>query len=147
MHPYLAIREKYVAEIPEGCMTWEQVVGWHLADPLGHVIKGEDFFVMGRAVDSTAPAVDVLDLTHRFEPAACDAWFLFAFAGDKEKAWHALPYELPLLAWQKFHDPELELRFLSAAAIRRLCRSTHGETTSNAGHANHVRAARASDRC
>lgn len=103
-------------------MTWEHQVGWYLAHPHGHVHKGPDFFVMGRAVVKSAGEL-CRDLTYEFETAECDTWFLAAFAGDKRKAWRALPHPLPWLCWQKFHDPDLELRFLPSLRIESLCNS------------------------
>lgn len=120
MAPYDQIRAKYMAHWQPGIMTWEELVGWFLASPHGHVAKAPDFFVMGRAIIK-AQAEHARDLTHVFEPAECDAWFLVAFAGDKLKAWRSLPHSLPWLAWQKFHDPDLELRFLETARIQSLC--------------------------
>lgn len=116
--PYEKIRAAYLKQ-GEG-MTWEELVGWHLADPLAYVVKTPDYFIMGRAVIKGASSEDIRDLRVRFPEHKCDAWFLYAFAGDMSKAWAALPRPLPWLAWERFGDPEKELRFISAAVIHRL---------------------------
>lgn len=125
MTPYLQMRALYIEHHRPGEMTWEELVGWHLADPLAHIVKAPTFFVMGRAVSSAAPPAMIRDLTFLFSPGECDAWHLWAFAGDMNKAWRALPHELPFLAWERIGDPGKELRFISAAAIHRHSR-THG---------------------
>lgn len=117
--PYDQIRAAYLKH-GEG-MTWEELVGWHLTNPLAYVVKTPDYFVMGRAVIKEASRTDILDLRVTFQPGSCNAWFLYAFAGDMQKAWAALPYELPWLAWERYGDAEMELRFLSAAQIKRHC--------------------------
>lgn len=116
--PYEKIRAAYLKQ-GEG-MTWEELVGWHLADPLAYVVKTPDYFIMGRAVIRGASAEDIRDLRVRFPQQKCDAWFLYAFAGDMSKAWAALPYKLPWLAWERFGDPEKELRYISSEVIHRL---------------------------
>lgn len=100
-------------------MSWEELVGWHLADPFAYVIKTPDYFIMGRAVIKGASSEDIRDLRVRFDPAKCDAWFLYAFAGNMSKAWAALPFHLPWLAWERFGVSEKELRFIPTASIHR----------------------------
>lgn len=60
---------------------WEMLVGFHLADPSCHLVKGPEFFVMGRAVDKLAKPEEIRDPTHAFKHDECIAWFLYAFAG------------------------------------------------------------------
>lgn len=117
--PYEKIRALYL-KADGGGMTWEELVGWHLADPLAYVVKTPDYFVMGRAVTKGASAEDIRDLRVRFPVDKCDAWFLYAFAGDMGKAWAALPFRLPWLAFERIGATEKELRFISADAIQRL---------------------------
>lgn len=117
--PYDEIRSAYIAHTDPAAMSWEALVGWHLANPRGHVIKDPSFFVMARAVDLNAGEEAVLDLTHDFDPQFCDAWFLYAFAGDKQKAWRALPFELPWLCFQRLCSPGNELHYLRTRSIRR----------------------------
>lgn len=122
--PYEDIRGAYLKQ-GGGGMTWEELVGWHLADPFAYVVKTPEYFIMGRAVNKSANVDDIRDLRVRFAPQNCDAWFLYAFSGDMKKAWAALPYELPWLAWERFGDPEKELRFISAASIHRHSNQSH----------------------
>lgn len=117
--PYDEIRAAYIKHADPAAMSWEALVGWHLANPRGHVIKDPSFFVMGRAVDINAGEESVLDLTHDFDPQFCDAWFLYAFAGDKEKAWRALPFELPWLCFQRLGSTGNELHYAPTRAMRR----------------------------
>lgn len=119
--PYEDIRGAYI-NLGGGGMTWEELVGWHLADPFAYVVKTPEYFIMGRAVVKGATAADIVDLRVRFDQSKCDAWMLYAFAGDKRKAWAALPRPLPWLCWHKFHDSENELRWLPAARIESLCK-------------------------
>lgn len=119
MSPYERIRDTYQANRDSNGMTWEELVGWHLANPSAYVIKAPDYFVMGRAVLKLGGDL-CRDLTFHFKPEECDTWFLYAFAGNMSKAWAALPHELPWLAWERFGDPEKELRFHRSASLRRL---------------------------
>jgi hypothetical protein len=125
MSPYHQIRVAYLAGDRPAGVSWEELVGYHLANDLFHLVKGPDFFVMGRAIVKGAPLEQIRDLTHRFEPSDCTAWHLWSFAGDMGKAWRALPYELPWLAWERLHEAENELRYVSSASIKRLS-ITHG---------------------
>lgn len=116
--PYDQIRALY-AQDPTLAMTWEELVGWHLADPLAYVIKEPEFFVMGRAVPKAARPEDIRDLRVRFPVEQCDAWHCFAFAGDMRKGFRALPYNLPWICWERYTSKEKELQFVSTASIRR----------------------------
>ena len=118
MSPYHAIRKLYV-ECPGLPMTWEQLVGWHLDYPFAHVYKSSDFFVMGRPVVKGVPAAMIRDLTVHFPISRCDAWFLYAFGGDIEKAWSVLPYELPWMCWDRWDRPTNELRWVATESFRR----------------------------
>jgi len=126
LSPYDQIRGAYCEQREEGMLTWEELVGWHLGDPCGYVIKRPDFFVMGRAVIKAAGA-NVTDLRVRFEPSKCDAWFLYGFAGSMQAGLAALPFELPWLAWERYGDPLKELRFVSTASIRAFIQSDYGK--------------------
>lgn len=117
MTPYEAIRSKYL-EAPGVGLTWEELVGIHLAHPDCYVIKGPNYFVMGRAVARAAAVELIRDFTHRFNASECDTWHIYAFAGDMGKAFRSLPYPLPWLAWERIHDPEL--RFISTEFVKRM---------------------------
>lgn len=119
--PYEQIRLAYLKQVGTG-MTWEELVGWHLADPHAYVVKEPDFFIMGRAVIKAASTEDIRDLRVSFPPDKCDAWFLYAFAGDMGKALDALltkAHRYGWVAWERFGDPEKELRFVRAASVRK----------------------------
>jgi hypothetical protein len=122
MNPYLEIRKKYVEDGDATIhLSWEELVGFHLANKSCYVIKGPDFFVMGRAVCKEADPIHIRDLTYVFEKEDCNAWFLYAFSGDMAKAFRAIPYELPWLAWDRFHDQHGDMRFMPIKTVRRLC--------------------------
>lgn len=118
--PYDQIRAAHIRHAGPGSMTWEELVGWHLANPFGHVVKHPEFFVMGRAVRKNASDAQILDLTHEFAPIECDAWFLYAFAGDMKKAWAALPFYLPWLCWQRIASAGNDLHWVTTESIRKL---------------------------
>ena len=63
----------------------------------GFVFSTPDFFIMGRELDG--------------------GWFIDSFAGDMDKAWDILPYELPTVAFQRFDN---DLRFVPIERLRRL---------------------------
>jgi hypothetical protein len=134
--PYAQIRALYQRR--SLALTWEQLVGWHLADPLAYVIKEPDFFIMGRAVRKDASPDDIRDLRIRFE-RGCDAWFIYAFAGDMGRALDALlakSHTYRFIAFERFDREEKELHFMETARIRE--KLTDGLQTFHAGHADDV---------
>ena len=88
----------------------------------GFVFATPDFYVMGRPVRKYAPLEQILDVTHRFDPATCDCWYVFLLTGDVRKAWSILPYELPWMCWVRDNDPHDDLRFYETARLMRLSR-------------------------
>ena len=121
MSPYEKIRATYLLHCGPDDMTWEELVGWHLADPRAYVIKEPDFFIMGRAVHKDAPAADIRDLRVCFPPDRCNAWFLYAFAGDMEKAINVLldkTHAHPWLAWERYGSTSKELTWHQSSRIR-----------------------------
>lgn len=99
-------------------MTWEELVGWHLGNPLAVVFKDKDYFVMGRGVSRHAAPEVIRDLTHGFYPAQCDAWFLFAFAGDMAKAVRLHLHGYAWVGWERYGSTEKELHWYLCARIR-----------------------------
>lgn len=80
----------------------------------GFVYATPFFFVMGRAVA-------------RVEGGPVDAWFIEAMAGDTQRAWSILPWELPWIGFQRFDS---DLRFYPIGTLRRLTTlNTHGRIT------------------
>jgi hypothetical protein len=117
MKPYDELRALYTAQpMP---MTWEEIVGWHLACPNAEFHKGADFVVMGRPVVKAAGAF-ARDLLMHFPAHLCDAWYVFAMAGNMRRAVASMPYELPWIAFERFGRPEKDLRFIATASLRRL---------------------------
>jgi hypothetical protein len=125
--PYDSIRALYVAEnLP---LSWEELVGWHLADPLGYVIKEPDFFIMGRAVVKSAGEDNIRDFRVRFPAASCDAWFLYAFAGDMTKAMDRLidkTHHREWIAWERFNRTDKCLSWHKTARIRQQLAKPNG---------------------
>ena len=67
----------------------------------GYVVSTPEVFVMGRAVSSRARLEEVRDPWRVFDAAVCDAWLVYALAGDVAAGLRAMPYRLPLLAWER----------------------------------------------
>ena len=63
----------------------------------GFVFSTPYFFIMGRELEG--------------------GWFIESFAGDMDKAWSILPYELPFVSFQRFDN---SLRFIPIERLRRL---------------------------
>lgn len=82
----------------------------------GFVHSTPDFFIMGRPVVRAAAPALILNPSHPFARAECDAWMVYLAAGDLGKAWQVLPWPLPWLVFERNN----ELRFVSADAIKRL---------------------------
>lgn len=120
MAPYDEIRAKYVAHQQPGMMSWEELVGWHLADPDAYCIKTPAYFVMGRAVERAVGPDKIRDLTVRFNAATTDTWHIWAMAGDLSLAWRALPYRMTWFAWERFLNPGNDLHFFSVDRIEAL---------------------------
>jgi hypothetical protein len=98
----------------EPCVrTFEQDLNWHLEH--GFVFSRPDFFVMGRPVVHTAPAIYIVG-QHRFPSAVCDCWHVYLMAGNVGRAWSMLPWDLPWVSFER----ENVLRFHPLASIRRL---------------------------
>lgn len=84
----------------------------------GHVFSTDDFFVMGRQVNRSAPASLIVDPSIRFDEARCDCWHIYLFAGDMVKAWQVMQ-GLRWLPWFSF-ERRNDLRFYLAEHIKRL---------------------------
>ncbi len=89
----------------------------------GFLFATPDFYVMGRPVRKYAPIEQILDVTHRFDVATCDTWFVFLLTGDVRKAWAILPWELPWMCWVRDNDPTQELRFFETRRLMRLSKT------------------------
>lgn len=106
-------RAARVYELEPCARTFAEDVEWHLAN--GFVFSRPDFFVMGRPVVSQADPALVVGL-HRFPSVVCDCWHVYLHAGNMARAWDMLPWELPLVSFERGNV----LRVYRLAAIRRL---------------------------
>ena len=112
MRPLELARRVYDLE-PCARTFWEDV-DWHLLN--GFVFSTPDFFVMGRPVISSAEQSKIVGL-HLFPPGLCDCWHVYLQAGDMSRAWGMLPWELPLVSFERNNV----LRVHHLASIRRFC--------------------------
>jgi hypothetical protein len=113
--PYEQIAAQYEAHPQEH--TFDFYVRWHLQH--GFVFSTPDYFIMGRAVNREFVTNNGLTL----DPQAaehCDTWYIHAMAGNMTRAWDILPCSLPWLAWERVLDGKRDLRFYSAAEVKRL---------------------------
>jgi hypothetical protein len=98
--PFEQVRELYEKH-PQPRSFWEDLDWFSLN---GYVIVTPDFMVMGNKLRS-------------------DAWFIHAIAGDLAKAWDALPYDLPYIAFHRPRTPANDLRFYPLARLRALSKA------------------------
>lgn len=87
----------------------------------GFVFSTPDFFVMGRAVPRTANPKEILDQTNLFLNEKRDCWYIFAAAGNTQRMWRVVPWELPWFCWTRIADSHSELTFVESDRLRRLC--------------------------
>lgn len=80
----------------------------------GHVFSTPEVFVMGRMVDSRAPAEEIVNPWVKFDNG--DAWLVYLLAGDPGKALALLPRELPRIGWERGNV----LRFWPLAKFRKV---------------------------
>lgn len=115
MTPYQ--RAARVYELEPCARTFAEDLEWHLVN--GFVFSRPDFFVMGRPVVSTVATFDPGKIVglHRFPSSLCDCWHVYLMAGNVARAWDMLPWELPLVSFERGNV----LRVHRLAAIRRLC--------------------------
>ncbi len=120
--PYEEIRAKYCLHSGPDDMSWEELVGWHLANPLAYVIKEPDFFVMCRGVVHAAPIETIRNLTSLFPVEQCDAWYIYAFAGDLGKVASVLSdkfHAYPWIGWERFEHEGNTLNWHQCNRIRK----------------------------
>ncbi len=112
MTPYEEARAVYAKE--PSARSFELELHLHLMN--GYVVSRPDFFIMGRHVDSKGHPDKIVDPSWLFHPDACDCWHVALMAGDIARSLDALPWELPLVSFERKND----LRFVPLASIRRL---------------------------
>lgn len=66
----------------------------------GYVFSTPQAFAMGRAVNSKADEVLILDPWHSFPRDACDCRLIWLAAGDLASMLPLFPYPLPLIGYQ-----------------------------------------------
>lgn len=114
MTPYARMRAWYKKH--PGPLSFGEYVAMHLED--GVVVSTEEFFVMGRAVNSRAEPW--IGGSMRCWPREeQDAWYIFAMCGDPRLAWRALPYHLPLVCFNR--RGQKNLRFYPLPRMSDLC--------------------------
>lgn len=89
----------------------------------GVVLSTPDYFVLARPVNSRAPAWRINESMQLWPRAEQDCWYIFAFCGDIPQALAAIPYELPLLCFNR--RTEKDLHFLSLPRLRSHCNGQH----------------------
>lgn len=94
-----------------------QYVEMHLQ--AGVVISTSEFILLARAVNSRTNPWRITESMQTWPLAEQDCWYVFAFCGDLAKVWTAVPYELPLVAFNRHHQKDL--RFARISRLRSLC--------------------------
>lgn len=118
MTPYQRAAAVYASE--PCARTFAQDLEWHLVN--GFVFSTPDFFVMGRPVVSEADHALIVG-QHRFPAVICDCWHVYLHAGNMAKAWSMLPWELPLVSFERNNV----LRVHRLTSIRHFCHAKHHE--------------------
>lgn len=106
MNHFQTLRKLYEQRDREHSFDW--YVWEHHNHPEGFVFSTPDYFVMGSRLASKG-----------YGPI--DTWFVYAMAGDLSKVWSILPYDLPLVAWERQTPYGKKLHFYRANRIRALC--------------------------
>lgn len=112
MTPFEQARAVYARE--RNARSFDEDLHWHFLN--GYVISRPDFFIMGRHVVSSAPGWQITDCRWLFDPAECDCWHVYLFAGDIAPAFGIMPWLLPKVSFERGND----LRFYPLASIARL---------------------------
>jgi hypothetical protein len=99
---------------------WVAALKLHLS--YGYVVSEPECFAMARPVWHEATLAQMLDFTHCFERVDC--WFIHTAAGQLDALVARLPFDLPLLCWQRgdAHRPGTgrPLRFYRTDRVRSL---------------------------
>jgi len=103
--------ERWAAGYAPGPRTFRSDLEAHLLH--GYVWSTPEWFVMARPVASDGDHDQIKDAWHVFDPFDC--WHIFAYAnttphnlrGLVEKFLRLMPYELPLVSWEREKDNDL----------------------------------------
>lgn len=117
MTPYQRMEEWYRTH--PGLWPFGKYVEMHLL--AGVVISTPEVFVMGRSVRHDVEEWKIIESMVTFSNPDC--WYVFAMAGDLEKALHLLPSELRYLAFNRRNRKSLKI--VEVSRIRSLCHGKH----------------------
>lgn len=81
----------------------------------GYVFASPRFFVMGRAVIIERPGHEIVNPWITFNEGECNGWLVYLAAGDLRLALECLPYDLPVIGWERNNV----LRWYDTAWIKR----------------------------
>lgn len=120
--------DDYLTPFAQAALDWERrprdkTLAWYEEVHKrmgGFVFATPAFYVIGRPVQRCAARELVLDPTHVFDFADCDAWFIFHMHGEVRQAWNILPWSLPWMGFTRHNDPTEEIFWYETARLRRL---------------------------
>lgn len=116
MSPYDQLETLYDQHPQELPFAW--YVHWHIK--FGFVLSRPDVFVMGRPIVKRVAEANGVTMDEPEPGQAADTWFVHAAAGDLQRAWELIPWNLPYVAWERVLDRQRDLRFYDAGRVRRL---------------------------
>jgi len=123
--PILRLAALYDETCPR---TFAQDMGAHLQN--GYVFATPEAILLARPVASKADPRLINNPYFHFRPEDCDCWYVYGYAdmgknslqGLVKKVLRWMPYELPLVAWERKRDNRL--RFYSLKRLEDLCVTT-----------------------
>lgn len=118
MSPFERMAEKYRLNPQEQSFEW--YCDWHAR--YGFFYATPEFFVMGRPIRMSDGQAGIDAMTKRGldNEGLCDTWYIHAFSGDMAKAWSILPWEMPLIAFERLRSGKRELTFVETERLKRL---------------------------
>lgn len=117
--PIWTARELYKGS--DQTYSWAVMLHAHMAQ--GYCISAPTYFICARPVDTGAPREQIIDPNYEFPLQHCNAWFVYAAAGDAlHSLWTVMPHDLPFVAFYRLHTEGM--RVYDTKRIRRL--SNHG---------------------
>jgi hypothetical protein len=113
----------------ESCQrTFAQDMGAHLTT--GYVFSTPEEILLARPVASKADPRIINNPYYQFRREDTDCWYIYGYADTGKNSWQGLvkkvlrwmPYELPLVAWERKRDARL--RFYEIKRLAKLCQTT-----------------------
>lgn len=99
MHPILEAAKVYAQEdCPRS--FWQDVQD-HFLNETAYVISTPEVFVMARPVNCLAASAEIVDPNVEFPRDQQNAWLVYLLAGSLRKALDYLPYQLPMIGWER----------------------------------------------